>query len=187
MSVDTVKAEVARAALDSGAAVVNDVSGFRLDPDLGPLCADRRAGVVLMHSRGSMEQMASYDTAVYGADPVGEVVAELEAALARARRAGVDDQAIVLDPGLGFSKRTADSAAVLRSLDRLLALGRPVLLGPSRKRFIGELAGGVPLEERLSGTVAACVVGYLAGARIFRVHDVAPVRQALAVAEAVRP
>jgi dihydropteroate synthase len=185
VSIDTVKADVARAALDAGAAVVNDVSGLRLDPAMGPLCAERGAGVVLMHSRGSVERMASYDTAVYGDDPVGEVVAELEGALERARGAGVDDRAVVLDPGLGFSKRTAHSAAVLRSLDRILALRRPVLLGPSRKRFIGELAGGVPLEERLSGTLAACVVGYLAGARLFRVHDVAPVRQALAVAGAL--
>ncbi len=187
VSVDTVKADVARAALDAGAAVVNDVSGLRLDPALAALCAERGAGVVLMHSRGTVDRMASYDTAVYGEDPVGEVVAELGAALERARRSGVDDQAVVLDPGLGFSKRTGESAAVLRSLDRLLTLGRPVLLGPSRKRFIGELAGGLPVEDRLSGTLAACVAGYLAGARLFRVHDVAPVRQALAVAEAVAP
>lgn len=185
ISVDTTKAEVAAAALDEGAAIINDVSGFRLDPSLAPLCAERGAGVVLMHSRGAVDAMASYDTATYGADPVGEVVAELGAALSRAREAGVSREAVVLDPGLGFSKRTRHSVAVLRELARLLELGCPVLLGPSRKRFIGELAGGLPPEERLPGTIAACVAGYLAGARIFRVHDVAPVRSALHVAHSL--
>ncbi len=187
VSVDTVKADVARAALDAGAAAVNDVSGLRLDPALGPLCAERGAGLVLMHSRGPVERMASYEMASYGADPVAEILEELEAALARARAAGVADEAIVLDPGLGFSKRTAESAAVIRELGRLLGAGRPVLLGPSRKRFVGDLAGGLAPEDRLPGTVAACVAGYLAGARLFRVHDVAAVRSALAVAEAVAP
>lgn len=187
VSVDTVKAAVARAGLEAGAAVINDVSGFRLDPALPGECAAAGAGVVLMHSRGPVDRMASYDTADYGPDPVGEVVAELRAALERAAAAGVAPGAVVLDPGLGFSKRTAQSAAAIRELDRVLALGRPVLLGPSRKRFVGELAGGLPAAERLPGTIAACVAGLAAGARLFRVHDVAPVRHALAVAEAVLP
>lgn len=185
VSVDTVKAAVAEAALDAGAAVVNDVSGLRLDPMMARLCAARGAGLVLMHSRGTVDRMASYETATYGPDPVGEIVEELAGALGRATAAGVPEAAVVLDPGLGFSKRTAESVGVLRQLDRLLELGRPVLLGPSRKRFIGDLAGGLPADERLSGTLAACVAGYLAGARIFRVHDVAATRHALAVAEAV--
>jgi dihydropteroate synthase len=183
ISVDTVKSTVAAAALDQGAAIVNDVSGFRLDPALPALCAQRGAAVVLMHSRGAVHEMARYDTAVYGADPVAEVVAELAEAVGRARAAGVPGDAIVLDPGLGFAKRTAHSVAVLRQLDRIQALGYPVLLGPSRKRFIGELAGGLPPEERLPGTLAACVVGWMAGARLFRVHDVGPVRHALLVAQ----
>lgn len=185
MSVDTVKADVAAAALDAGAAVINDVSGLRLDPELGRVCAARDAGLVLMHSRGTVDRMASYETATYGPDPVGEIVEELAGALSRATAAGVAEAAVVLDPGLGFSKRTPESVGILRQLDRLLELERPVLLGPSRKRFIGDLAGGLPVEERLSGTLAACVVGFLAGARIFRVHDVAATRQALAVAEAL--
>lgn len=185
VSVDTVKAEVAAAALDAGAAVVNDVSGLRLDARMGATCAAAGAGVVLMHSRGTVDRMASYETAAYGGDPMGEVVDELIAAMDRARTGGVEDDAIVLDPGLGFSKRTAQSVAVLRQLDRLIALGRPVMVGPSRKRFLGELAGGLPADERLPGTVAACVAAWTAGARLFRVHDVAPVRAALAVAEAV--
>lgn len=187
VSIDTVKASVAAAAVDAGAAVLNDVSAFRIDPAMASVAAGSGAGVILMHSRGPVDRMAAYDTAAYGADPVGEITAELYGASLRARAAGVDPGAIVLDPGLGFSKRTTDSVAVLRSLDRLLELGYPVLVGPSRKRFIGELAGGLPPEERLPGTIAACVAAFLAGARLFRVHDVAPVRHALAVAEALSP
>lgn len=185
LSVDTVKASVAAAALDAGAAVINDVSAFRVDPAMAALAAGSRAGVVLMHSRGGVERMAGYETATYGADVVGEVVAELGAAAERALSAGVHGDAIVLDPGLGFSKRTEDSLAVLRALDRIGALGYPVLVGPSRKRFVGELGGGLPVEERLPGTIAACVAALAAGARLFRVHDVAPVRRALDVAEAI--
>ena len=187
VSVDTVKARVARAALDAGAAIVNDVSAFRLDPGMARLCAEANAGAVLMHSRGSVEQMASYETATYGEDVVGEVVAELGSAVERATAAGLSRDRLALDPGLGFSKHTEHSAAVVRGLDRLGALGLPVLIGPSRKRFVGELSGGRPAEERLPGTIAACVVGLAAGARIFRVHDVGPVRDALDVAEALRP
>lgn len=185
ISVDTVKAAVADAALDEGASIVNDVSGLRLDPGMAALCARRGAGLVLMHSRGGVDEMASYGMARYGEDPVGEVVAELAAAAEHARGAGVSADAIVLDPGLGFSKRTDHSIAVLRQLDRLAAPGYPLLLGPSRKRFIGEVAGGLDPEDRLPGTIAACVAGYLAGVRLFRVHDVRPVRHALAVARSL--
>ena len=187
VSVDTVKAPVARAALGAGAAIINDVSAFRLDPAIARVCAEAGAGAVLMHSRGTVERMASYETATYGEDAVAEVVAELGSAMESAVGSGVAREAIVLDPGLGFSKRTQHSVAVVRELDRLLALGRPVLLGPSRKRFVGDLAGGRPADERLPGTVAACMAGLAAGARLFRVHDVAPVRDALDVAEALLP
>jgi len=186
VSVDTVKASVARAAIDEGAAIVNDVSGLRLDPDMAGVVAETGAGVVLMHSRGDVGTMASYAMAEYGPDPVGDMVDELAAALGRAREAGIADDAIVLDPGLGFSKRTEHSVAALAHLDRFLALGRPIMVGPSRKRFVGELSGGLPPEERLEGTLAACVVALVGGARIFRVHDVRATRRALDVAEAVR-
>ena len=186
VSVDTVKAEVAHAALQEGAAVINDVSGLRLDPAMGRVAADSVAGLILMHSRGSVDRMASYDLADYGPDPVGEIAAELASALSRARSAGVAEEAVVLDPGLGFAKRTEHSLALISQLDRLLELGRPVLIGPSRKRFVGEVSGGLPPSERLEGTLAACVAGLLAGARLFRVHDVAAARRALDVAEAIR-
>lgn len=186
LSIDTVKMPVARAALDAGAAIVNDVSGLRLDPELADVVARAGAGIVLMHSRGPVDRMASYELADYDDDPVGEIAAELGAALGRAVEAGVAEDAIVLDPGLGFAKRTGHSVAVIAGLDRILDLGRPVMVGPSRKRFTGELAGGLPVEERLEGTIAACVVALLKGARLFRVHDVLAARRALDVAEAIR-
>ncbi len=185
LSVDTVKAEVARCAFDEGAWIVNDVSGLRLDPELGPVAAAAGAGLVLMHSRGDVASMASYDLATYGADPVAEIVQELETSVQHALAAGVSADAIVLDPGLGFAKRTEHSTAVLRGLDRIVERGWPVLVGPSRKRFVGELAGGLPPEARLEGTIAACVAALERGARLFRVHDVEPVRRALAVAWAI--
>lgn len=177
--------EVARAALDAGAAAINDVSGLRLDPAIADSAASAGAGLILMHSRGAVAEMASYDTAVYGDDPVGEVVRELADGLARARAAGVSDDAVLIDPGLGFSKRTEHSVACLRRLDRLLELGRPVLVGPSRKRFIADLGGGATPAERLEGTIAACLFAVRQGAALLRVHDVAPVRRALDVARAL--
>jgi dihydropteroate synthase len=181
-----VKSEVARAALGEGAAAINDVSGLRLDPEIAGLCAEHDAGLVLMHSRGNVNEMASYSQAVYGADPVGDMVASLERAVETARARGCVPESIVLDPGLGFAKRTEHSLAALAQLDRFVDLLYPVLVGPSRKRFVGELAGGLPVEDRLPGTIAACVCALQLGARLFRVHDVLPVRRALLVAEAVR-
>lgn len=185
ISVDTVKDEVARAALDAGASAINDVSGLRLDPALARTAAVTGAGLILMHSRGGVGEMASYDTAVYGADPVGEIVAELRQSLDRAREAGVADAAILLDPGLGFSKRTEHSVASLQSLDRFRALGLPLLVGPSRKRFVGDLGGGDTPELRLEGTLAACLFAVRRGAAFLRVHDVGSVRRALDVALAL--
>ena len=183
VSVDTVRSATARAALAAGAAAVNDVSGLRLDPDLADAVAG--AGLILMHSRGGIGDMASYDLADYGADPVADVIAELEGSRRTALQRGVAPEAIALDPGLGFAKTTAHSVAVLRGLDRLAALGAPVVIGASRKRFVGDLSGDAPPELRLAGTLAACVVAYLRGARIFRVHDVPAAVRALDVAAAL--
>jgi dihydropteroate synthase len=184
ISVDTVKGEVARAALAAGADVVNDVSGLRLDASLGAACAAFGAGLVLMHSRGTVSDMATYEHAVY-ADVVGEVVAELQQAMARAAAAGIEASHIVLDPGLGFAKRAEHSLAVLRALSRVVALGRPVLAGASRKRFVGELSGVGEPAARVHGSVGAHVAALARGARLFRVHDVRAHRQALDVAWAV--
>ena len=186
ISVDTVKADVARVVLQAGAAIINDVSGLRFNATLGAVVAAHGAGLILMHSRGSIETMASYDLAEYGRDVVGVVRGELAHSLAQAHAAGVAELSIVLDPGLGFAKRTEHSLVLLAQLDRIVALGLPVMIGPSRKRFIGETGGGSSAEQRLEGTIAACVLALARGARLFRVHDVAPVRRALLLAEAVR-
>jgi dihydropteroate synthase len=181
LSIDTTKAEVARAALDAGADLVNDVSAFAFDPAMAPLVAERRAGAVLMHLRGdfsSMHRAPHYD------DVMAEVAAELEAAVARAEAAGVPRDALVLDPGVGFAKEASHSLEVLRRLPELSALDRPILVGPSRKSFIGKLLDR-PAEERLMGTAAAVAVAVLGGAHIVRVHDVAEMVQVVRVCDAV--
>lgn len=182
VSIDTRKAEVAMAALDEGADVVNDVSALG-DPRMAGVVEAAEAGVVLMHMRGTPRTMQAdprYD------DVVREVTAGLGLALRRACDAGIDIGRIVLDPGIGFGKTAGHNLEIIARLDEFAALGRPVLLGPSRKAFLGGLLGGVPPEERGVGTAAACVAGLLRGARIFRVHDVHPVRQALDVAGAIQ-
>jgi len=185
ISVDTVKADVAAAALDEGAQIVNDVSGFRLDPRMAATCAARRAGVVLMHSRGGVSEMATYRVASYS-DVVDEVFGELRARVDVARAAGVDDECIAVDPGIGFSKRSEHSLAILAALPRLAAWGYPVLVGVSRKRFVGEITGVTEPADRVYGTTGANVAALDRGATIFRVHDVRAARQALDVAWAIK-
>lgn len=181
LSVDTRKAEVARAALQAGASVINDVSGLAFDAELAGVVADTGAGLVLMHMRGDPSDMAG--RARY-ADVGREVADELRLAVDRARRAGVAERAVVVDPGIGFAKDARHSLALLSDLAALRDLGFPIMVGPSRKSFLGSVVG-VPVSERLPGTLAACVAAYFQGARLFRVHDVGPVVQALAVAEAL--
>jgi dihydropteroate synthase len=204
ISIDTVKAEVAKAALAEGASVVNDVSGMSLDPKMAEICADAGCNVVLMHSRGTVADMASYDNAIYGDDPVGEIIAELDETIQTAQRAGIHPARIAVDPGIGFSKKTGHSLAVLVELRRIVALGYPVLVGASRKRVIAELirftaasgtaSAGTTLapqaisnDERDMTTVGVNVVAFFAGARIFRVHHVRPNRLALDAAWALTP
>jgi dihydropteroate synthase len=176
---------VARAALDEGANVVNDVSGLRLDDTLGAAAAEAGAGLVLMHSRGSVTTMASYDLATYGPDPVGEILAELDNSVERALAAGVARDQIVLDPGIGFSKRSEHSLAVLRELPRIVDKGFPVMVGASRKRVVGELTGVAVPAERVHGSVGVHISALVSGARLFRVHDVSAHRQALDAAWSV--
>jgi dihydropteroate synthase len=183
LTVDTVKAEVARAALAAGAAAINDVSGLRLDPALGAVVAQAGAGLVLMHSRGPILEIASYTHATYG-DIVGEVLAELRTSLAAAAAAGVAPGATVVDPGLGFSKTPEQNILLFDRLDALQALGRPVLVGPSRKRFLGAVIGQ-QVEALDRATATACALAWERGARLFRVHDVAAARDALVLAQAI--
>ena len=184
VSVDTVKAEVATAALDAGAQIVNDVSGFRLDPRMGEICASTGAGVVLMHSRGGVSEMGTYARAQYD-DVVDDVLAELRDRVDAAERAGVATESTAIDPGIGFAKRGEHSLNIIAGLPELVAWGFPIVVGASRKRFLGELAGVKEPEARIYATIGANVVALERGARIFRVHDVAANRQALDVAWAI--
>jgi dihydropteroate synthase len=186
VSIDTVKSGVARAALDRGAAIVNDVSGLRLDPAMAALCAEREAGVILMHSRGTFQELGSLTHAGYGFGVLAGVIEELAWALARARNAGLQGERLVVDPGLGFGKTAEQNVELLQGLGALRVFGRPILVGPSRKRFLGTLTDR-PVEERDSATAVACALAWEAGARLFRVHDAAAARDALRVAEATRP
>jgi dihydropteroate synthase len=185
ISVDTVKASVASEALSAGASIVNDVSAWRLDPQMAGVCARSGAGVVLMHSRGDVANMATFEHASYGDEPMDAVIAELGDRLAVAERAGVQRERIVLDPGIGFAKRAEHSLAVLGALDRLVACGLPVLVGASRKRFIGALTRRDVPADRAAGTAGANVMALVRGARLFRVHDVRVSRDALDVAWAI--
>ena len=181
VSIDTTKAAVARAALDAGADLVNDVSALRFDPELAGLVAERGAGCCLMHMLGeprTMQESPRYE------DVVSEVKAFLEERLAFAVAEGVEEELVWLDPGVGFGKTVEHNLELLRRLDEIVAIGRPVVVGTSRKSFLGKLTGGKTEGERLPGTIATNVLALERGASIFRVHDVAPVADALAVAAA---
>ena len=183
ISVDTYKARVAAEAVAAGACIVNDISGLGYDPSLGGVVGDSGAGLVLMHTRGRSRDM--YREASY-TDVTAEVMTELGQSMTRAIGAGVASDRIILDPGLGFAKRAADSYRLLANLPRLAAMGRPLLVGPSRKSFIAAALGNVPPAERDWGTAAAVTAAILLGAHIVRVHAVASMSQAARVADAVR-
>ncbi|MCJ7544961.1 MAG: dihydropteroate synthase [Phycisphaerae bacterium] len=182
VSIDTTLAAVADFGLQEGARIINDVSAGRDDPGMFPLAARAKAGVVLMHMAGEPKTMQvdpHYD------DVVAEVRAFLARRLAAAEAAGLPRERLIVDPGLGFGKRTEHNLALLAGLGELASLGRPVCVGASRKRFIGELTGAADPADRLPGSLAACLAAWGRGATIFRVHDVAATVQALKVAAAI--
>ena len=175
VSVDTTKLPVARRALDAGAVAINDVSGLRFDPGIAPLCAETGAGLSIMHMRGVPRTMQSdlhYD------DLILEITGWLEGQADLAVRSGVDPAQIIVDPGIGFGKSVEGNLEILARSGEFGGGRYQVLVGPSRKSFIGALLD-LPADQRVEGTVAACVVALLSGARLFRVHDVMPVRRAL--------
>ena len=186
ISVDTVKSVVADAGIEAGAHIVNDVSAMRLDAQMAAVCARREVGVIMMHSRGTVEEMATYAHATFYDDPLDEVLGELRDRVEVALNRGVARERIAVDPGIGFGKRSAHSLRLLGCLERLAAWGFPVAVGVSRKRFIGEIVGVAEARQRVFGSVGAALAAYERGARIFRVHDVAITRQALDVAAAIR-
>jgi dihydropteroate synthase len=181
VSIDTSKAAVAAAALGAGAGIVNDVTALRGDPEMPSVCAERGATVVLMHMLGdprTMQDDPRYDDVI---DDVKAFLAErLEAAVA----AGIAEGRVWLDPGIGFGKTAAHNMELLRRLGELRNLGRPLVVGTSRKSFIGKVDGSAA-GDRLGGTIASSVIAAAEGAEVLRVHDVAEVRQALAVAAAI--
>ena len=183
ISIDTYKAAVAEAAIAAGASIVNDISGLGYDPKLGGVVAGAGAGLVLMHTRGRPQDM--YRDAAYG-DVLAEVSAELRQALVRADAAGVARAQVILDPGIGFAKRAGDSRTVLAHLPALAPLGRPLLVGPSRKSFLADGQAPVPPAERDWSTAAAVTMAVMGGAHIVRVHNVAAMVQVVRAADALR-
>jgi dihydropteroate synthase len=181
ISIDTSKAEVARRALQAGARWVNDISALRFDPKMADLVAESQAPVILMHMKGTpgdMQRDPHYESVV------NEIYLFLQERIEFAVSAGIQREQIIIDPGIGFGKRMRDNLAILAGLERLKSLGRPILLGTSRKSFIGRVLD-LPLEERLEGTAATLAIGLMKGARIFRVHDVGHAVRVIRMAEAI--
>jgi dihydropteroate synthase len=182
ISVDTTKAEVAEAALAEGANVINDVSGLRFDPELAAVAAQASVPLILMHSRktpSNMQEDIRYD------DFYGDVAAELQASMAEAARRGVDESNVILDPGIGFAKTIEHNLMVLSNLGFLARLGRPVMVGPSRKSFIGKVTGA-DVNDRMGGTAAAVAAAVMAGANFLRVHDVGIMKQTARIAFSIK-
>jgi len=180
ISIDTTKAEVARRALEAGATIVNDVSALRFDPGLAALTAEAGATCVLMHMLGEPRTMQAdprYD------DVVADVKAFLEERLAFAVARGIPEERVWLDPGIGFGKTVDHNLELIDRLDEIVAIGRPVVFGASRKTFLGKITGR-QVDERLAGTIAVNIIAYRRGARVFRVHDVAETADALKVTAA---
>jgi dihydropteroate synthase len=185
ISVDTTKSEVARAALDSGAAIVNDISALRFDFYIADAVARAGAGLVLMHSRGTPATMHRLPPV---ADIMEEVTSSLRASVHMAERRSVKHEAIAIDPGIGFGKTQEQNLELIARLDQLIAAfpDYPLLIGTSRKSFIGRLLGNAPPEDRLHGTMATITAAILKGAHIVRVHDVKAAAETIRVAEAIR-
>lgn len=182
ISIDTRRSQVARKALDLGAQIVNDISGLRDDPSMAGLIAAASAYVVIMHMKGTPRDMQvnpHYD------DLMGELVDFFAERIDYALEYGIESSRIILDPGIGFGKRLNDNFAILNSLQRIVDLGYPVMLGPSRKSFIG-LTLDLPVHDRLEGTAASVTAAVLNGARIVRVHDVKQMKRVVAIADAIR-
>jgi len=183
ISIDTYKASVAAVALDEGASIVNDISAFEYDRELGPLVASRGVPAILMHTRGRPEDM--YAHAEYG-DVVADVIEDLRRCVLRAEDYGISRKQLIVDPGLGFAKRAAQSMAMLAGLERLADLDLPILVGPSRKSFLAAATGPLAAEDRDGATAAAVTAAIFSGAHIVRVHAVDKLIHAARVADALR-
>jgi dihydropteroate synthase len=185
ISIDTTKPEVARIALEAGAEIVNDISGLRFEPAIAEVAAAAKAGIVLMHSRGTpkdMQKMPPMENAL------AEVSAGLSESVALAESLGIARQSIAIDPGIGFGKTVEQNVELIAELDQLAKQfpGMPILIGTSRKSFLGKLLNGAPADERVHGTTASIVAAVLKGAHIVRVHEVKSAVEAIKIADAIR-
>lgn len=185
LSIDTTKAEVARAALHAGAEIVNDISGLRFEPEVANVVAGAGAGLILMHSRGEMATM-------HGLKPVPDILAEvtgsLHKSISEALRRGVSRECLALDPGIGFSKSLEQNLELIAKFEQLAQVfeGFPLLIGTSRKSFLGHVLDGAPVDQRLHGTMATVTAAVLGGAHMVRVHDVKAALETVRVADAIR-
>mgnify|MGYP003878704553 CR=1 FL=1 len=181
ISVDTYKSQVAERAIEAGAQMINDISGLRFDPQMAYVAARYDSPLIIMHIKGTpktMQQEPFYE------DLMGEIIAYLHQAIEKATSAGVDPQQVIVDPGIGFGKRVQDNLVILNRLHDLNVLGRPILIGTSRKSFIGAVLG-LEVHQRMIGTLATVAVAAMKGAHIVRVHDVAPVKQVVDMVDAI--
>ena len=182
ISIDTTKAKVAKLALAAGAEIVNDISALNGDKKMAKTISNAGAAVILMHMRGNPQSMQK-NNLVYD-DLMGEIISYLKSSSEKAMSAGIDEKCLVIDPGIGFGKTAADNYKIIKNLSELKGLGFPIMIGPSRKSFIGKVIGGEP-HERIEGTAAAVAAAIVNGAQIVRVHDIAPMKKVCAVADAI--
>lgn len=182
ISIDTYKSAVAKKAIEAGAQIINDISGLHLDPSLSQVAAKEDVPLVLMHIRGNPETMQKN---IHYESLFSEIIQYLKDSIQRAESAGVDPEQIIIDPGIGFGKTVEDNLLILKNLQEFKILGKPLLLGTSRKSFIGKILNA-DVTERLEGTLSTIVVGVLNGTHIIRCHDVIQAKRAIAIADAVR-
>ncbi len=183
VSIDTYKAKVATEALSAGASIINDISGLRFDPDMPAVAAKSGAPIIVMHIKGTpgdMQQNPQYT------DLLGEIASYLKGSVEIAKTKDVDEEQIIFDPGIGFGKTHAQNLTIIRELNRIKRIGRPILMGVSRKAFIGTYSGGRPVTDRLFGTAGAVAASVLYGADIVRVHDVEEMKQVTMIADAIK-
>lgn len=181
ISIDTTKSVVAKAAIEEGVDIINDISALRADPEMGQVAAESKVGVILMHMKGTPQTMQLNP---FYQDVISEIASFFQERMAVAQEKGIKTEQIILDPGIGFGKRLEDNLRLINYLDSFLPLGRPLLVGLSRKSFIGQVLN-LPPEERLEGTIASAIISFLRGASILRVHDPMAISRAIRVAEAI--
>ncbi len=183
ISIDTYKAEVAQKAIDAGASIVNDISGLRFDPEMPGVVSRNEVSVVIMHIKGTPKNMQK--NPIYG-NLIKEIIEYLEESIAIAEKAGVHHEKIIVDPGIGFGKMFEDNLEIINRLSEFRRLGKPLLIGASRKAFIGEVLGDAPVGDRVEGTAAAVAISIMNGADIVRVHDVKEMKKVAKVSDAIK-